>query len=194
MKRFAVFASGRGSNLGAIIEAIQKKEIAADLALVVSDQPTAFALERARKANIAWALFDRKQFEDKAAFEDAIIAKLREFKIDFIVLAGYMRILSPHFVHTYRNRIINIHPSYLPAFKGGHAIKDAFDAKVKETGVTVHFVDEQIDHGAVIIQERVPVLPEDTLESLEERIHKVEHRIYSRAIDQFACGKFEIRS
>jgi phosphoribosylglycinamide formyltransferase-1 len=188
MKNFAVFASGRGSNLGAIIEAIKNKKISANLALVVSDRPGALALEIAKKAGVPTALFDRQEFTDRKSFEDAIIARLQEAGIDFIVLAGYMRILSPQFVQTYRNKIINIHPSLLPAFKGAHAIRDAFAAGVKETGVTVHFVDEEIDNGDIIAQEAVAVLPQDTLDSLEAKIHSVEHKIYPRAIDLFARG------
>jgi phosphoribosylglycinamide formyltransferase-1 len=189
MKKFAVFASGRGSNLGAIIEAVKQKKIAAELALVVCDRADAFALERAKAGGIPSALFERSAFKDKASFEQAIIDRLKSSGIDFIVLAGYMRILSPQFVQAFRNRILNVHPSLLPAFKGGHAIKDAFDAKVPETGVTVHFVDEEIDHGAVIAQERVAILPTDTLDTLEEKIHQVEHKLYPKVIDQYARGQ-----
>jgi len=186
MKKFAVFASGRGSNLGAIIGAVANKEISAHLALVVSDQPEALALKRAQTANIPTAVFDRKKFNDRSSFEEAIHSELKKTGIDFIVLAGYMRILSPHFIDVYRNKILNIHPSFLPAFKGAHAIRDAFAAGVKETGVTVHFVDEEIDRGAIIAQEVVPISPQDTLDTLEEKIHKVEHKLYPQIIDQFA--------
>jgi phosphoribosylglycinamide formyltransferase 1 len=191
VKNFAVFASGRGSNLGAIIEALKENKISARLALVVSDRPEARALELARTANIPTAVFDRQNFADRGSFEEAILARLREARIDFIVLAGYMRILSPQFVQAYRDQIINIHPSFLPAFKGAHAIADAFAAGIKETGVTVHFVDEEIDHGDVILQEKVAITPEDTLETLEEKIHKVEHRLYPKAIDLFARGQLK---
>ena len=191
MKNFAVFASGRGSNLGAIIDAVKDKKINAHLALVVSDRPEAPALKLARDGNIPTAVFDRPLFLDRPAFEEAIIVKLKEARIDFIVLAGYMRILSPHFIQTYPEKILNIHPSLLPSFKGAHAIKDAFAAGVKETGVTVHLVDEQIDHGTILAQEVVPVSPQDTLETLEAKIHTVEHKLYPRVIDQFARGEIQ---
>jgi phosphoribosylglycinamide formyltransferase-1 len=186
MKKFAVFASGRGSNLGAIITAIGNKQISAELALVFSDRRDALALKRAHDHNIPAVLLEREAFPDKRSFEEAIIVQLKKYQIDFIVLAGYMRILSPQFIESYRNKILNIHPSYLPAFKGAHAIQDAFDARVADTGVTVHLVDEEIDHGTILVQEKVQLLPQDTLDSLEERIHQVEHRIYPKAIDLFA--------
>lgn len=190
---FAVFASGRGSNLGAIISAAQKNEISAHLTLVISDKPDALALKIAQSADIAADSFDRQRFDDRQSFEQAILIKLQEAHIDFIVLAGFMRILSPQFVQAYPNKILNIHPSLLPAFKGAHAVKDAFAARVKETGVTVHFVDEHIDHGPIILQESVEIHPNDTLAKLEEKIHTVEHKLYPKAIDLFARGKLKIQ-
>lgn len=190
---FAVLASGNGSNLQAIIQAVKAKTIKAHLALVVSDRADAFALERARKAKIPTAVVNPNNFPDRESFDRMLVEQLRASRIDFVVLAGFMRILSPLFVQAFPNKILNIHPALLPAFKGAHAIKDAFEYGVKTTGVTVHFVDEKVDNGAVIVQEPVGILPKDTLAKLERRIHAVEHRIYPKAIAAFAAGKLIVR-
>jgi phosphoribosylglycinamide formyltransferase-1 len=190
---FAVFASGNGSNLQAIIDVCRKKKIAAELRMVFSDRPDAFALDRARKAGIpvvAW--MEPKTFSSREAFDRAVVRLLRAEGVDFIVLAGFMRILSPAFIRAYKNRILNIHPALLPAFKGAHAIDDALAAGVKETGVTVHFVDEKVDHGPIILQEAVAVKSRDTAATLAARIHKVEHRLYPKAVDLFAKGKIKV--
>ncbi len=193
MKRFAVFASGNGSNLQAIINALEKKKIAATLAVVISDKKDAFALKRALKAGIPTVTVDPKAFKDRVAMDKAIIKELKSFHVDFVVLAGYMRILSAYFVRTFRNKVLNIHPALLPSFKGAHAIKDAFESGAISTGVTVHFVDEEIDHGPVISQEALRIRKTDTLKTLEARIHKLEHKIYPRVIDLFAKGKVRAR-
>ena len=190
---FAVFASGNGSNLQAIIDACRKKKIRATLGLVLSDKADAYALTRARKAKVPCVVhIDPKGFRSREDFDAAAIALLKRAKIDFIVLAGFMRILSPVFIRTFKNRILNIHPALLPAFKGGHAIKDALAHGVKVTGVTVHFVDEEVDHGAIILQEAVEIRAKDTAQTLAMRIHKVEHRLYPKAIDLFARGKLRV--
>ena len=189
---FAVLASGNGSNLEAIIKAVKARKIKANLAVVISDKADAFALVRARKAKIPAVVINPKDFLDRETFDHALVRHLREASVDFIVLAGFMRILSAHVIRAYPNKIINVHPALLPAFKGAHAIKDAFDFGVKATGVTVHFVDEEVDHGAIIAQEAVPILPKDTLEKLEKRIHSVEHKIYPKAIGLFAAGKITV--
>ncbi|HRZ67460.1 MAG TPA: phosphoribosylglycinamide formyltransferase, partial [Candidatus Omnitrophota bacterium] len=144
---FAVFCSGQGTNLQAIIDAVRQKRLKARLALVVCDNPKAFAISRARRASIPVAVFDPKDFPSKKEMESAMIRELSARKIGLIALAGYMRILSDGFVRRYRNRIINIHPALLPAFKGGQAIKDAIQYGVKVTGPTVHFVTEEVDGG-----------------------------------------------
>ncbi len=190
--RFAVLASGNGSNLQAIINAVKSKKIKADLCLVISDKKDAFALARARKAKIASLYINPKDHAYREAFDRAMVLHLREQKIDFIALAGYMRLLSPYFIHQYANKILNIHPALLPAFKGTHGIKDAFDYGVKVTGPTVHFVTEEMDAGAIILQEPLAVLPKDTLETLAAKIHKAEHRIYPKAINLFARGKLKL--
>ncbi|HQJ16297.1 MAG TPA: phosphoribosylglycinamide formyltransferase, partial [Candidatus Omnitrophota bacterium] len=153
----AVFASGTGSNFAAIASAVSCNQIPAKLTLLVCDNPRAKVIGKARKAGVEVFLIERGAFARRQDFEKAIIAKLKQAGIELVVLAGFMRILSPEFVRDFKNRVINIHPSLLPAFKGSHGIKDAFDYGVKLTGVTVHFVDERMDHGPIIMQEAVPV-------------------------------------
>ncbi len=189
---FAVLASGNGSNLQAIIKAVSAKTIKAKLVLVVSDKADAFALERARKAKIKSCYINPKDFPNREAFDRQVIGQLKEAKVDFVVLAGYMRLLSPYFIKQFENKILNIHPSLLPSFKGTQAIKDAFAYGVKVSGVTVHFVVDEMDAGAIIMQAPVVILPKDTVESLSAKIHKVEHRIYPQAISLFASGKLQL--
>ena len=148
---FAVLVSGNGSNLQAIIDATRKGKIKGALKLVLSDKAGAYALTRARKEGIRTVLFvNPGNFRSREDFDAELVSVLKKEKIDLVVLAGFMRILSPVFIRAFRNRIMNIHPALLPAFKGGHALKDALSCGVKVTGVTVHFVDEQVDHGAII--------------------------------------------
>lgn len=189
---FAVLASGRGGNLKAIIEAVKSGSIKAHLKAVFSDKKDAYALEHAREAKIPTVFINPKDFNDRESYDQALVQRLHEFKIDFVVLAGYMRVLSSYFIRQYPDKILNIHPSLLPAFKGTHAIKDAFDGGVKVTGPTVHFVVEEVDGGAIILQEPVRIGPQDSFESLEEKIHQAEHRIYPQAIDLFVRGKLKI--
>lgn len=188
----AIFASGRGTNFSAIIKAVKSGKIKANLSLLVCDNPGAGALGRAKQAGIRLALVERKDFATKKDFEARIIEHLEENKIDLIVLAGFMRMLSAEFVRRYRGRILNIHPALLPSFKGEEGIKDTFDYGVKVTGVTVHFVDEEMDHGPIILQKQVLIEETDTLVSLESKIHKLEHKLYPEAIRLFAEGKLRI--
>jgi phosphoribosylglycinamide formyltransferase-1 len=189
---FSVLASGRGSNLRAIIKAVEDGRISAQLKVVISDKKNAYALEHAGQAGIPYFHIDPKDFEGREAFDKAVVEVLREFKVDFVVLAGYMRLVSGYFIRQYPDKILNIHPSLLPAFKGMHGIKEAFDHGVKVTGPTVHFVAEGMDDGPIILQEAVRIEPHDTLESLEEKIHQAEHRIFPQAIDLFVRGKLRI--
>ena len=189
----AVFASGRGTNFSAIVRAVKKGIIKANLSLLVSDNPKAAVLTAAARAGIKSALLKRQDFTHKEEFENKIIQCLEEEKIDLIVLAGFMRILSPEFVQKYKGRILNIHPALLPSFKGAHAIKDAYEYGVKLTGVTVHFVDEEMDHGPIILQVPLRIKENDTLESLERKIHKIEHKLYPQAIKLFIEGKLLMR-
>ncbi|MDD2688843.1 MAG: phosphoribosylglycinamide formyltransferase [Candidatus Omnitrophica bacterium] len=188
----AVFASGRGTNFAAIIRAVKKGKIKAELRLLVCDNPAAKAISKAKRAGVRIALVKRQDYPGKKEFEAAILRYLEEEKIDLIVLAGFMRMLSPELVAEFRNKIINIHPALLPSFKGSSAIKDAFDYGVKVTGVTVHFVDENMDSGPIILQQAVGIKESDTLESLEKKIHKVEHKLYPQAIRLYVEGKLKI--
>jgi len=193
MMNIAVFCSGNGTNLQAIINAIKSRKLkSAKIVLVVSDNPEAYALVRAKKAGIKTVVVERVQFATKSDFEKEIIINLKQENVGLIVLAGFMRIIGEDLLREYKGRILNIHPALLPSFKGAHGIKDAFDYGVKVTGVTVHLVDDKMDHGPIILQEAVPVKEKDTLESLESRIHKVEHNLYYKAIDLFIKGKIKI--
>ncbi|MDD5567858.1 MAG: phosphoribosylglycinamide formyltransferase [Candidatus Omnitrophica bacterium] len=193
MKNIAIFASGKGTNFNAIAQAVKRGSLKVNLALLVCDNPQAPVLSKAKEFKIKIALVKRGDFACKEDFEKEIINSLKEEKIDLIVMAGFMRLLGPDFVQAYRNRIINIHPALLPSFKGAHAIKDAFAYGVKITGVTVHFVDEHIDHGAIILQKEVKVKETDTLDSLEARIHRAEHLLYPEAIKVVALGRFRLK-
>ncbi len=179
----AVFASGSGTNLQRFIEETREGGcIPARLALVVSDRPQCYALERARAAGIPVFAFDPKAYPDKAAYEREILAALRERDVTWIALAGYMRIIGPTLLKPYGGRIVNVHPSLLPRFAGKDAIGQALRAGASETGVTVHLVDEGIDTGPILAQERVAILPGDTTETLAARIHAVEHRLYPAVV------------
>jgi phosphoribosylglycinamide formyltransferase-1 len=187
----AVFASGRGSNFSAIAKAIQQGKIKVKLQILVCDQPQASVIKRAQTLGVRVVLVRRQDFTSRLDFETAIIQRLKNYKINLIVLAGFMRLLSPDFVKRYRNRIMNIHPSMLPAFKGAHAIRDAFNSGVDFTGVTVHFVDKKVDHGPIILQRKIKISSKDTLASVEKRIHTLEHKLYPQAIKLFVSGKLK---
>lgn len=178
MKKIAVFASGNGSNFQAIIDVVQSGELAADISLLVCDKPDAYAVERANTAKIPSFVFQAKEYGSKEAFEQAILAELKRFDVDFIVLAGYMRLIGPTLLSAYQGRIVNIHPSLLPAFPGKDAIGQALAAKADWSGVTIHYVDEGMDTGPIIIQERVRLDENETRDSLQNKIQKIEHKLY----------------
>lgn len=189
----AVFVSGSGTNLQALIDAEKKGELAGGrIALVVCDDPGAYALERAEKAGIKTYIQEGPGFNSREEYDSAIVKRLKEEEIELVVLAGFMRILSAPFVDGYTGRILNVHPALLPSFKGTHGIKDALEYGVKTTGVTVHFVNRELDAGPVILQECVRVEKNDTLGSLEEKIHAVEHKLYPEAVRLFVQGKLRI--
>jgi phosphoribosylglycinamide formyltransferase-1 len=191
--RIAVLVSGRGSNLQAILDNIEKGLLSSELVVVISDQADAYALERARKHNIPAVLVSPKGFKDKREEYDTLLVKeLRERNVDLVCLAGFMRIITPVLIRAFPNRILNIHPSLLPAFPGLHVQKKALDHGAKFSGCTVHFVDEGMDTGPIIVQAVVPILDSDTEDSLSERILKQEHKIYSRAIQLFSEGRLQI--
>jgi len=188
----AIFCSGSGTNLQAIIDAKKSGTIKGEIKLVVSDVPTCFALKRAEKANIKTLVVERKDFKSKKEFENEILTNLKKENIDLIALAGYMRILSGDLINAYKNKILNIHPALLPSFKGAQGIKDAFSSGVKVTGPTVHFVTEDMDAGPIILQSPVVIKEDDTEETLTERIHKEEHKMYPKAIQLFIEGKIKL--
>ena len=188
----AVFVSGSGTNLQAIIDSVKNGTLKAKIALVVSDKEDAYALKRAEDSGIETFVLSSKGFKTREDYDKEVIKELKKKNIGLIVLAGFMRLVSSYFVNEYKNKIINIHPALLPSFKGTHGIKDAFEYGVKKTGVTVHFVDAELDHGPIILQEALKVEESDTLDTLEEKIHKLEHKMYPEAIKLFIEGKLKI--
>lgn len=189
----AVLCSGNGTNLQAIIDAVKSGYIPAKIALVLSDKADAFALERAKKAGIETIALNAGDFKSREDFDKGVVKNLKSRSVGLVVLAGFMRLLSPYFIREYSNRIMNIHPALLPSFKGTHGVRDALAYGVRVTGPTVHFVDEELDHGAIILQKAVEVMDGDTEETLLERIHKEEHRIYPEAVKLFAEGRLKIK-
>lgn len=184
MKKVAVFASGSGTNFQALIDAEQDDRLDCKIELLVCDKPGAKAIERANQANVPTFAFSPKDYSNKVEFESAILQELKDREIDFIVLAGYMRLIGETLLRAYEGRIVNIHPSLLPAFPGKDAIGQAFEAKVKITGVTIHFVDEGMDTGPIIAQEAVYLEEQDTHEGLQRKIQKVEHSLYPATLNK----------
>jgi phosphoribosylglycinamide formyltransferase-1 len=192
--KLGVLVSGRGSNLQAIIDNIERGTLSAELAVVISDQPDAYALERARNHDIIAVHISAKGFNTNREGYDALLAKeLRKRDVELVCLAGFMRIISSILINAFPNRILNIHPALLPAFPGLHVQKAALDHGAKFSGCTVHFVDENMDTGPIVIQAVVPILDNDTEDSLSARILRQEHKIYSRAIQLYAEGKLTVR-
>ncbi len=191
MKNVAILLSGRGSNFLALSDAIEAGNIPARVALVVSNREEAPGLEHARQRGYKTA-FIPSAGVDREAYDRQVVAALDAEKADVVCLAGFMRLLSPVFIRAYRNRILNIHPALLPAFPGMHAQRQALEWGVKVTGCTVHFVDEELDHGPIIIQHPVPVLEGDTEASLSDRILLHEHEIYPEALKLFCEDRIEI--
>lgn len=179
--RVAVFASGTGSNFEAIMES---KERTFDVVQLFCDKPKAHVIGKAAQYGIETVVFDPADYEEKADYEAEIVKKLKRANVEWVVLAGYMRLAGDTLLKAYENRIVNIHPSLLPSFPGLDAVGQALKAGVKVSGVTIHLVDEGIDTGPIIAQEAVTVFPKDTQESLQKRIHQVEHTLYPRIIEQ----------
>lgn len=193
MKNIAVFASGNGTNFKAILIGMRKRKIRnGKICLLVCDNGKAFCLERAKKFGINTVLVEREKYGSRKEFEAEILKRLKKEKIDLICLAGFMRILSPYFVKKYRNKILNVHPALLPSFKGAHAIKNALECGVKVTGATVHFVTENLDGGPIVLQEPLEISETDTEESLLEKMHLKEHKIYVEAINLFCLERLKI--
>ncbi|ASS76761.1 phosphoribosylglycinamide formyltransferase [Tumebacillus algifaecis] len=192
MAKFAILASGSGSNAQVLINWVRAGKIDAELACLVCDRPGAKVIERAEAAEVPVLVYSPKEFVNKAAYEAQLVADLRARGVEYVVLAGYLRICGPTFLEAYAGRTINLHPSLLPLFPGLHAIRDAFEAGVKYTGVTVHFIDEGVDTGPIIRQETVWIAPEDTLETLEAKIHAAEHRLLPEVAAQFLTGQLQL--
>ncbi len=189
MKRIAVFASGNGTNFQSLIDAQKNNLLAGRINLLVSDKPKAYVNTRAIIEEIPIFSFEPKKYTDKEAYESDIVEILQEMKIDYIVLAGYMKLIGPILLRAYNNRIINLHPSLLPSFRGKDAIEQAINYGTKFTGVTVHFVDEGMDTGPIIKQKVVTIEEHDTIETLTDKIHLVEHKLLLEALNLVLSDK-----
>lgn len=186
---FGVLVSGNGTNLQAILDAIRGGTLAGRVACVISNRTDAMALERASRAGVPALAIRHQTFESREAFDRALVAALREHGVDWVVLAGFMRVLTPELLRAFPGRVVNIHPSLLPAFPGVDAQRQALEHGVKVTGCTVHFVDEGVDSGPIIAQRAVEVLPTDTVASLSERIHAAEHELFVGVLRDIAEGR-----
>ena len=182
MKNIAIFASGTGSNFLAINDSINNGYLNCSLELLISDRPQSKAIEKAKPLHINHFSFSPKQYPNKKSFEMEIVELLQEHKIDLIILAGYMRLIGPTLLSQYEGKIINIHPSLLPLYKGKDAVGQALQDNAIKTGVTVHYVDSGMDTGSIIEQEECQIEPNESRESLEAKIHSIEHKLYSKVI------------
>jgi phosphoribosylglycinamide formyltransferase 1 len=187
-----VLVSGSGTNLQALIDRIEAGALAARLACVISNKADAFALDRARKHGIPALYLDHRQFSGREAYDAALVAALREHGVELVVLAGFMRIVTPVLLEAFPQAVMNIHPALLPAFPGLHAQRQALEHGAKVTGCTVHFVDSGTDTGPIILQAPVPILEGDTPETLSQRISREEHRVYPAAVQLFAEGRLTV--
>lgn len=191
-KRVAILISGRGSNMTALIEACAHPDFPAEVGFVLANDPDAPGLARAAGAGIATTVIDHRQFADRASFDAAVHAALVDAETEIVCLAGFMRIMTAEFVRKWEGRMINIHPSLLPLFRGLDTHRRALEAGVRIAGCTVHFVSAELDAGPIIAQAAVPVLPGDTADTLAARILRAEHRLYPAALEQIAFGNFKI--
>lgn len=187
-----ILCSGRGSNMQSIMAAIESGQIKAEIGIVLTDKPEARALQVASEAGIKSVCVNRKACSTQQEFEEKLVTELKAANVTLVVLAGFMRILSPYFVEAYRHRILNIHPSLLPSFGGAHAHRDVLAYGTKVSGCTIHFVDEGMDHGPIILQDTVPVLDDDTEDTLAARVLTKEHILYPKAIELFVDGRLEL--
>lgn len=189
--RIGVLLSGSGTNLQAILDAIEGG-LPVEVVQVISSRPDAFGIQRAERAAIPVCALDRSVYADPQAADERIVDEMRSAGAEYLVMAGYMRKLTPVVLNAFSDRVLNLHPALLPSFKGAHAIQDAWDAGVKVTGVTVHFANEDYDKGPIVAQRAVPVLETDTIDSLEERIHATEHVLYPEVLRLLAEGRVSI--
>lgn len=186
--KIGVLISGSGTNLQAIIDAIATDDLPVEIVSVLSSRPDAYGLVRAAHAGIPTVSLNRDIYEDRAVADATIVQIFRQAQAEYVVMAGYMRMVGPIVLNAYPNKVLNLHPALLPSFKGAHAIQDAFDAGVKVTGVTVHFANAEYDKGPIVAQRAVEVRENDTLETLEARIHEVEHELYPWVLRHIAAG------
>jgi phosphoribosylglycinamide formyltransferase-1 len=191
--KLGVLISGSGSNLQSIIDNIEKGSLKAVIKIVISNKPDAFGITRAKKHGIPVAVVKNENFKNKEEYNLELVKILKDNGVDLVILAGFMRIMTPPFLKAFSGKIMNIHPALLPSFPGLHGQKQALEYGVKFSGCTVHFVDEGVDTGPIIIQSVVPVHDDDTEETLSARILKEEHKIYPQAIQLFANGRLEIK-
>ena len=189
--RIGVMVSGSGTNLQAIIDAAEQG-LPVEIAHVVSSRPDAYGIQRAKEAGIPVLVLNRDLYSDPRAADATIADTLKASGVEYVVMAGYMRMVTSVLLEAFPNRVINLHPALLPSFVGAHAIQDAFDAGVKVTGVTVHFANEEYDKGPIIAQRAVAVWEDDTVDTLEERIHEVEHEIYPQVLGWIADGRVSV--
>ncbi len=190
--RIGVLLSGSGTNLQAIIDAIEHDGLPVEIVHVVSSRPDAYGITRAQNAEISVTVLNRTIYADPAAADRMIVDAMKDAGAEYIVMAGYMRKLTPVVLDAFPDHVLNLHPALLPSFKGAHAIQDAWDAGVKVTGVTVHLANEDYDKGPIVAQRAVPVLESDTVDSLEARIHDVEHELYPWVLRAYAEGRVSL--
>jgi len=191
-KRIAVLISGRGSNLQAFIQSIESGQLDAEIAVVLSNNPGAAGLEKAAAAGLSTACIDHRNYSNREDFDDALVACLSAYHVDLVILAGFMRILTPVFIEAFHGQLLNIHPSLLPKYPGLNTHQRALDAGDAEAGVTVHFVTPELDGGPCILQAKVPILDDDTAQSLAERVIVEEHIIYPKAAQWFLDGRLAL--
>ena len=194
MKKIAVLISGQGNNLQAIIDACQRQQIPAEIVCVISNKANAFGLIRAQSAGIFSRVFLRNNFESNLAMDQSIADELDKFDVDLIVLAGYMKILTPEFIQRFEGKIINIHPSLLPKYPGLNTYQRALDSGDREHGTTVHFVNEEVDNGDIILQAKVPIFDNDTVEVIEARTREQEYRIYPIVVKWFVENRLKLQN
>ena len=190
--KLGVLISGSGTNLQAIIDRIADGTLNASVELVVSSRPSAKGLQRAEKAGIQTLTLSKDVYADPLAADEVIAFELLKHQVDYVVMAGYMRMVHAPLLQLFKNRVVNIHPALLPSFQGAHGIQDAYDRGVKVTGVTVHFANEDYDKGPIVAQRAVEVVENDTLETLEAKIHEVEHVLYPQAVQLIAEGRVSV--
>lgn len=182
--RVAIFASGNGTNFEALAQHFQSGDIPGKLALLFCNHPDAPVMKRAKRLGVPAEAFTVKSCGGKTAYEEKLLQLLQQYQIDFIALAGYLRVVGPTILNHYDHRIVNLHPAWLPEYPGLHSIERAFNDHRSQTGVTVHYIDAGLDSGPIIAQEHVPILPDDTEATLEARVHETEHRLYPTAVKQ----------